>query len=103
MVGGWRLVVGSWWLAVGAALHCALVLCGWRLAVGAALHCALVLCGWWLVLHSSVLWSSENKVNTPFLVKSVDIFYNMVLIKTDTTNFIKSLHGKCMNIRVKVN
>ena len=33
-------------------------------------------------------------VNIPFLIKSVDILYHIIFIKTDTTNFIKSLCGK---------
>ena len=38
--------------------------------------------------------TSANKANIPFLIKSVHIFYNMILIKTDVTNFIKSLYGE---------
>ena len=48
-------------------------------------------------------WTNANKASLPVLIKSVHIFYNVILARIDTTNFIKSLHGKRINIRVEVN
>ena len=39
-------------------------------------------------------WTNANKASIPVLRESVHIFYNMIVIKTDATNFIKSLCGE---------
>ena len=46
--------------------------------------------------------TNANIVYILFLIKSVDIFYNMIFIKTDATNFIKSLCGKYIIIWIEI-